>query len=95
MVNSIEITFSSQNGVQSKKSFHIKALMKDTPYLFLSFIILITVTFFGIVIRTLERYTIVFLIYRAMINDDGHTSFAYLWDSFWAIIIVMLTSNFY
>ena len=57
MVGFDRLTYCSlQHGVHSKSSFLIKALMKDSPYLFLGAIIGITVTFFGIVIRNLERY---------------------------------------
>ena len=57
-------------------------MMKTSPYLFLSIAILVSVVFFGVILRNLER---------AKLDRNG--KFDYMWDSLWIVIIIMLTSK--
>lgn len=57
-------------------------MMKNSPYILLSVSIMLSVIFFGVLLRNLER---------AKLNRNGkYDSF---WDSLWIIIIIMLTSK--
>jgi hypothetical protein len=58
-------------------------MMKTSPYFFLAVAIIVSVVFFGIVLRNLER---------AKLDRNG--KFDYVWDSLWIIIIIMLTIGY-
>eukprot|EP00347_Sterkiella_histriomuscorum_P024199 403331967 len=73
----------NQTGAKAKTKFSWKAMMKTSPYLFLALAITLSVISFGITLRNLER---------AKLDRNG--KFDYIWDSFWVILIIMLTIGY-
>eukprot|EP00347_Sterkiella_histriomuscorum_P011241 403373205 len=72
-----------QNGTKARSKFAWKAMMKRYPYMMLICAICVSVVFFGVILRNLERA-----------NLDRNGKFDYIWDSFWMIIILMLTIGY-
>jgi hypothetical protein len=69
-------------GAKANAEFTWKSIVKKRPYTMLSFTILVTIIILGILIRNLERS-----------NLDRNGKLDYMWDSFWLVIITMLTGK--
>lgn len=75
---------SYQNGTKANTVFSWKAMMKEHPYRFLAITLVLSVLILGVLIRNLER-----------VNLDRNGKLDFIWDSFWLVIISMLTSKYY
>ena len=74
---------SNQTGAKDKTKFSWKEMLKTYPYFILSVLILVSVVFFGILIRNLERCRL-----------DRNGKFDYVWDALWLVITIMLTIGY-
>ncbi|TNV82288.1 hypothetical protein FGO68_gene2421 [Halteria grandinella] len=70
-------------GAKANTQFTWKSIVKKRPYTMLACTILVSIIILGVLIRNLERS-----------NLDRNGKLDYLWDSFWLVIITMLTVGY-
>ena len=82
IINSVDVNFgvSKVNGAQANAFFALKAYLSLKPYVILSVGLVLSTFILGIALRVFE------------IGMAG-SSFDYIWNSFWVVILTMTTSK--